>query len=127
MVPFDTKAWHAGRSSYEPLGLNRMNSYSVAIQMVNLGQLTLQSDGSYKGWAGGSVDASEVVEFEENGQTTYWHNYSPEQIVAATKVAHAFRASHPEIVLLGHRDVAPGRKLDPGPVFPLEQIDRDTR
>lgn len=127
MVPFDISAWHAGQSRYEPLGLTGLNRYSVGIQLVNLGQLKQQEDGSFKAWTGETVVAAEVEVINEGGTSTYWHKYTPEQIATATDIVRAFRASDPTILILGHSDVSPGRKTDPGPAFPLQDIDLATR
>lgn len=127
MVPFDVIAWHAGRSSYEALGLTGLNRFSVAVELVNLGKVERQADGSFKTLLGQKVDAAEVTEVNEGSKTTYWHKYTPEQISSATAIARAFRARDPKILLLGHEDVAPGRKIDPGPAFPLDQIDLSSR
>ena len=40
LVPFDTEAWHAGRSSYD--GRANLNRYSIGIELDNLGRLQLQ-------------------------------------------------------------------------------------
>ena len=40
LVPFDTEAWHAGRSCYG--GRANLNRYSIGIELDNLGRLQLQ-------------------------------------------------------------------------------------
>lgn len=127
MVAFDTIAWHAGRSSYTPLGLDGLNRYSVGVSLVNLGKLIKQTDGSFRGIMGQKVESKQVIEVSEDNKVTYWHKYTEEQIATATAIAKAFHAGYPDIVFLGHRDIAPGRKLDPGPAFPLNQIVQATR
>jgi N-acetylmuramoyl-L-alanine amidase len=49
------------------------------------------------------------------------HDYPPRQIVALTDLCHDIVARHPAIVarnVVGHSDIAPSRKVDPGRRFP---------
>ncbi|MCU0827142.1 MAG: N-acetylmuramoyl-L-alanine amidase [Tabrizicola sp.] len=125
MVPFNVSAWHAGTGSYR--GLTGLNRQTVGIVLVNLGKLVQQPDGSFKSMLGQKVDSAEVQSVTDGGTTTYWHTYTPEQIAAATAIARAFREEDPSIMILGHEDLVPKRHFDPGPAFPLAQIDQMTR
>ncbi|MGC1497086.1 MAG: N-acetylmuramoyl-L-alanine amidase [Sulfitobacter sp.] len=127
MVPFDTIAWHAGRSSLPERNLDGMNKYSVAVELVNLGKLKKRPDGTFENLLRMSVPLSEVDEITENAETTYWHKYTPQQVASAIAIAKAFRASDPNIAILGHSDISPMRKLDPGPALPLDEIDAKSR
>ncbi|MFI4999548.1 MAG: N-acetylmuramoyl-L-alanine amidase [Reyranellales bacterium] len=49
------------------------------------------------------------------------HDYPPQQIAALIELCRAILARHPEIVarnVVGHSDIAPQRKIDPGRRFP---------
>jgi len=118
LVPFDKIAWHAGMSTWN--GLVGLNSYSIGIELDNAGRLQLQN-GVWKSWWGRVYDASEVLvaEHEHGGGVCGWHTYPEAQIQTALDVCVAL-ARHYEIEdMLGHDDISPGRKTDPGPAFPM--------
>ncbi|MDQ0503839.1 N-acetylmuramoyl-L-alanine amidase [Xanthobacter agilis] len=88
MVPERARAWHAGASEWE--GIGDTNSRAIGIEIVNAGH------------SGGLPP------------------YPPAQIAAVTALCvdivarHRIRAD----LVLGHSDVAPARKDDPGEHFP---------
>ncbi len=94
LVPEARRAWHAGQSSWE--GVSDINSRSIGIEIGNPGHA--------------------------NGYTDF-----PEPQVAAVIALcrdlverHGFRPDR----VLGHSDVAPLRKWDPGEKFPWERLHR---
>jgi N-acetylmuramoyl-L-alanine amidase len=122
LVPFNRKAWHAGVSSWGRL--EGMNRYSIGIELVNAGRLRRRPDGHWADWTGKVVPADEVTvaihrhEKLEAG----WHEYTDVQVRAAVRVASLLRATYRITDVLGHEDVSPGRKTDPGPLFPLNSF-----
>ena len=77
-----------------------MNSTSIGIELVNAG------------WTQGA-DGGRV-----------WHAYDDRQIRALTILVRDLIQRHgvaPENVV-GHSDIAPQRKVDPGPLFPWKQL-----
>lgn len=92
LVPEDRRAWHAGRSEWE--GVTDTNSRSIGIEIVN---------------AGHSLGLPP---------------YPPAQVAAVTALAADILARHPIRAdrVLGHSDVAPARKDDPGERFPWEVL-----
>jgi len=121
IVPFDRKARHAGRSSWK--GLESLNRYSVGIEIANYGWLDEQGDGSYKRSDTPRFDAKDVTVAPMPSGTRMmgWENYPKPQLDAAERVTRALLASYPSIgEVLGHEEIAPGRKFDPGPAFPLQ-------
>ncbi|MCR9254578.1 MAG: N-acetylmuramoyl-L-alanine amidase [Alphaproteobacteria bacterium] len=52
------------------------------------------------------------------------HSYAEPQIDALIVLAREIMARHPipPERVLGHEDVAPGRKVDPGPLFPWDRL-----
>jgi len=89
-VPFEKRAWHAGVSSHK--GREGCNDYSIGIEL----------------------EGSDELAYE---QRQY-------QQLAAVIVAifKAFPATNPPKAeylsrVVGHSDIAPGRKTDPGPAF----------
>jgi N-acetylmuramoyl-L-alanine amidase len=88
------RAWHAGQSQWQ--GASLLNASSIGIEVVNRGPQTA-ADG-----------------------TVSYPPYPPAQTALLLRLVRDIVARHgirPEHVL-GHSDIAPQRKIDPGPVFP---------
>ncbi len=121
LVPFNKIAWHAGQSSYN--GRTGYNNYSVGIEIVNAGPLT-KSGNVYRSWYGEAFNPSEVIEAIHRNQSTpkFWHIYTPEQITAVTNLCTVLIEEYNMKYILGHEEIAPTRKTDPGPAFPLDKI-----
>ncbi len=119
LVPFDTIAWHAGRSSYD--GRKGFNNYSIGIEIDNAGRLTQGGD-KFVSWFGKTYEADEVVEAVHRNENTpsFWHRYSEWQISAVEEICSALVQEYGIKMILGHEEIAPRRKSDPGPAFPLE-------
>lgn len=134
LVPFDRIAWHAGRSYWKPesgrgrlVGLRRLNRYSIGIEMVNAGPLRHSAQGEFFTWWGMRVEEKDVYEVDPNERGAfgrrYWHRYPEEQIWCATEIVQLLRRTYESIEdVLGHSQISPGRKTDPGPAFPLEHL-----
>lgn len=123
IVPFNRMARHAGRSSWK--GLESLNQYSVGIEIANYGWLDRQGDGSYKRSDTPRFDAQDVTvaPMPSGTRTMGWENYAPAQLEAVGQVTRALVAAYSSISeILGHQEIAPGRKFDPGPAFPLQRF-----
>lgn len=92
MVREADRAWHAGKSSWH--GDTDINSCSVGIEIVNPGHAL-----GYKAFPRRQIDA----------------------VIALCRGIIARHHIRPERVL-GHSDVAPGRKIDPGERFPWKTL-----
>ncbi|HEX8421746.1 MAG TPA: N-acetylmuramoyl-L-alanine amidase [Sphingomonas sp.] len=92
LVPEDKRAWHAGRSHWR--GTTDINSASVGIEIVNPGH-----EFGYRSFAEPQIDA--VI-----------------RLVAAIKDRHAITRGN----VVGHSDIAPTRKRDPGELFPWSKL-----
>jgi len=98
LVDENKRAWHAGVSNWN--GRSNLNDSSIGIEIVNAG-------------------------FTDNmlGQRT-WYPYKEKQIAALTALAKDIIRRYqitPDNVL-GHSDIAPLRKQDPGKLFPWERL-----
>lgn len=122
LVPFDAVAWHAGRSAWEGrVGLNR---WSIGIELDNPGRL-VRRNGQWWHWTGSRrYDDEDVLEATHRNETSPagWHVYTPEQFESALEVASALVAAYDLKDVVGHEDISPGRKSDPGPAFPMESF-----
>ena len=120
MVPFNRVAWHAGKSQWQ--SLSGMNQYSIGIELDNAGTLTRSSDGLWRAWFGDPYEQRDVIEavHKNDTQMRAWHLYTPQQLFAALEVSNLIVQEYQLKDILGHDDVSPGRKTDPGPAFPME-------
>lgn len=121
LIPFNIIAWHAGKSYYK--GRSGFNKYSIGIEMVNAGFLT-KSGNLYRSWYGETFNPSEVIEAVHRNQTKpkFWHVYTPEQIDTAYELDELLVETYGIKMILGHEEIAPKRKQDPGPAFPLDKL-----
>jgi N-acetylmuramoyl-L-alanine amidase len=123
MVDFNRRAWHAGESFWN--GTSDLNTHSVGIELENHGYLQLQGDGRFLSDNHEIVDPSQVVQARhKNPKSTarYWERYPPEQLDACEHICDALVKHYGIKEIVGHDDVSPGRKSDPGPAFPMERI-----
>ncbi len=98
LVDESRRAWHAGDSAWQ--GHTMLNASSIGVEIVNPGPRT-QPDGSRA-----------------------FAPYAPDQIAALIPLLQGIQARHgirPDRIL-GHSDIAPQRKLDPGPMFPWRAL-----
>jgi len=121
LVPFNIEAWHAGKSSYG--SRDGMNQYSIGIEMVNSGPLT-KSGNVYRSWFGSAFNPSDVIEATHRNETQprFWHTYTEEQIQTAYELCQVIMDNYGIKFILGHEEIAPMRKQDPGPAFPLDRL-----
>ena len=97
LVDEDRRAWHAGVSSWS--GQGDLNSRSIGIEIVNGGH-------DFPG-PGGVLPP-----------------YPEAQIGAVVDLCRAILARHPipQTRVVGHSDIAPERKIDPGEHFPWARL-----
>jgi N-acetylmuramoyl-L-alanine amidase len=121
LVPFDTIAWHAGTSAYG--GRTMLNKYSVGIELANAGVL-IKTGNEYQAWFGTKYPASDVVYATHRNETKprYWQAYTDKQIEVCRDVCEALINKFAIKDIVGHEEIAPGRKQDPGPAFPLDSF-----
>lgn len=102
LVPESSNAWHAGTSSWQ--GARMLNSGSIGIEITNLGYPP--------------EDDAKPLEKRR------WYPYPDEQLAVVARLAADIVARHriPPYRVLGHADIAPGRKFDPGPLFPWKRL-----
>lgn len=122
LVPFDTVAWHAGESEYG--GRKSFNQFSIGIELDNPGFLNAVGN-EYISLFGTKYPANEVIKATHRNETTprFWHIFTEKQIAACEELCLALMAKYKSInQILGHEEIAPGRKQDPGPAFPLDKF-----
>ncbi len=121
LAPFNTVTWHAGVSQW--LGIEGLNQASIGIELDNAGPMNAQGD-RFVAWFGREYPASEVLmaAHKHGGPVRPWHAYTEAQIGRCLELAELLCQHYGLRDVLGHDDIARGRKLDPGPAFPLASI-----
>ena len=121
LAPFNIKTWHAGLSHWD--GLSGLNSSSIGIEMDNAGPLKKVGD-QYQAWFGTLYAEDRVVlaKHKLDDEPRWWHAYTEIQIQKALELAQLLVRHYDLKDVVGHEDIAPDRKRDPGPAFPLENV-----
>lgn len=123
LARFDQRAWHAGQSEWK--GKKSRNYYDIGIEFVNWGPVEKDKDGKFWTKWRQEVPADEVIEATHKNEASprYWQKFTPEQLAKGAEVARAILEAYTSIeMILGHDDIAPTRKTDPGPLFPMNQF-----
>ncbi|AOJ73462.1 MULTISPECIES: N-acetylmuramoyl-L-alanine amidase [Burkholderia] len=102
LVPESGRAWHAGVSYWQ--GERLLNASSIGIEIVNIG----------------FPEDDEHIPLMKRR----WSPYPSAQIVVIGELAADIVARHqiPPHRVVGHADITPGRKVDPGPRFPWKVL-----
>ena len=133
LVPCDRVAWHAGESAWQ--GQTHVNRRALGLELVNWGWLThtgpLEDPEALWGWCdsvsgrlSGRVDREDAVllRHKHGGPPRWWQVYPAAQVAALTELGVLLTRAYPIRWVVGHEDVAPLRKVDPGPAFPLDDL-----
>ena len=110
LVDENRRAWHAGDSFWR--GKIGLNDQSIGIEVVNLGRCLQHK----KPGAPTLLSRNVVCSFPE---------YADDQIAQLIELIEQIISRHPDIDpnnIIGHIDIAPGRKVDPGPRFPWQTL-----
>jgi N-acetylmuramoyl-L-alanine amidase len=121
LAPFTVKTWHAGNSSYK--GRSGYNNYSIGIELENPGYVTKNGE-MYTAWFGKTYSAEDVVLAVHNNETMprYWVKYTQKQVSIIEEICLLLIAKYNIKYILGHDQIAPSRKQDPGPAFPMAKL-----
>jgi len=97
LVDESARAWHAGESEWQ--GRTWLNSSSIGIEIVNPG-------------------------FRDTPTGRLWYPYTEGQVQALIVLLKDIvkRNNIDPRHVIGHSDIAPLRKLDPGPLFPWKRL-----
>jgi N-acetylmuramoyl-L-alanine amidase len=121
---FNEYASHAGESKWN--GRSSVSMWSVGIEIANPGPLVRGTDGQLRtvyGKVWPEDDAEEhPIAPGYPPQWTHWAKYSPEEIAIVVTVGLLLKEHGLIRDVVGHSDVAPKRKYDPGPAFPMQYV-----
>jgi len=121
-APFNVVAFHAGKSQWK--GLVGLNHFSIGIELVNGGRLNKSGDKFICPVDQRNVPADEVIIAMHKNETkdAAWHAYTSEQLEAAMEISMLLVKTYGLKDVAGHDDIAPLRKSDPGPAFPMNSF-----
>ena len=131
LVPTTLASWHAGKSEWTradgvhlPIkaAAGSVNRYSIGIDFDLVGPLTRYPDGRWVDCYGGTYAGPQP---EYSDQTRKW--YEPVQLSQLQSCRMLLDALAPRFGIdlhdvVGHVDVSPGRKIDPGPFITHESL-----
>ena len=110
LVDESNRAWHAGKSYWQ--GREGLNDSSIGIEIVNVPHCQYHADDTINNRYGA------------NRECDYPH-FDPQQVTLVIALLQDILTRHPDIhptAIIGHADIAPQRKSDPGPRFPWQQL-----
>lgn len=118
LVDESKRAWHAGKSSWR--SNKQLNTYSIGIEIVNPGYSKTKKPHckiNQDIW-------NDKTAIRLPGSPFYWYPYTPEQIESVKQLCSDIMQRYNIIpkFILGHSDIAPGRKVDPGPLLPWQEL-----
>lgn len=108
--------WHAGASEWK--GYNSLNSYSIGIEVTCPGWLT--DDMKIHSGSPLSKDWTAIQAKHKNPNVHYknWAAFTTKQIDALKEIGMLLMDHYNLDEALGHDQIAPNRKIDPGPCCP---------
>ncbi len=118
--PFNRTCGHAGRSTWHDgdSQYTNLNSCSIGIELANAGD-----DKGALSWARKQPGFRSVTMRHKNGgPLTEWECYPSAQLAACEMVSKLLVERYNLDDLIGHEDIAPSRKTDPGPAFPMANL-----
>lgn len=112
LVPETGRAWHAGVSYWA--GKTGLNDQSIGIELVN------------QTWCHASDDEPDPYATAAS-RICFFPDFPDEQIDLLVGLLRDITKRNPDIRptnIIGHADIAPDRKIDPGPRFPWQRLYR---
>lgn len=113
LVDESRRAWHAGTSHWA--GKSGLNDQSIGIELVNGSWCHTGKPDNLEG----SPDAGGP------DRLCFYPDFADGQIALLTDLLDEILERHPDVRptnIIGHSDIAPDRKVDPGPRFPWQRL-----
>ncbi|MEL6141995.1 MAG: N-acetylmuramoyl-L-alanine amidase, partial [Bacteroidota bacterium] len=111
--------------------LDNLNRHSIGICLANRGYVRQFQNKKFASVndknrrVGKFLDKDEVVRLQHPNEVRarFWEKYTAEQLTTARELCKALIETYPSIVdIVGHDEIAVGRKSDPGPAFPMASL-----
>jgi N-acetyl-anhydromuramyl-L-alanine amidase AmpD len=110
LVDESRRAWHAGTSYWA--GKSGLNDQSIGIELVN------------QTWCHASEQGVDPYTGGPD-RLCFYPDFADGQIALLTELLDEILQRHPDVKpthIIGHSDIAPDRKIDPGPRFPWQRL-----
>ena len=108
LVDEENRAWHAGISKWEER--TNINDQSIGIELVNQAECSVRQGSQY---------------YYTNNYICLFSEFDSDQIDQLILLLKDILSRHDEIkptYIVGHSDISPDRKFDPGPKFPWKKL-----
>ncbi len=134
--PLNRWGYHAGKSYHKPVG-NYVHTDYIGIEVQAAGQLRSSGKNFYPWWDKGRnlaknrIPKDEVIycDRRENIAPGWYHKFTPDQMLALRKVLCWLYLNNPDVFrldrIVGHDEVSPGRKTDPGGALVIEETGKE--
>lgn len=115
--PCNRTAGHAGSSKWKDpktgITYHGLNSCSLGIELANGGHSFPEKFSALR---------PTYARHKHGGPTREWETYPQAQIDACEELSKALVNRYNLDDVVGHEDIAPNRKSDPGPAFPMHEL-----
>ncbi|WP_114009866.1 N-acetylmuramoyl-L-alanine amidase [Cohaesibacter intestini] len=124
-VGFDRRAWHTGKSHYRDM--DNVNAFAFGIELVNVGKCVKLRDSHLQSWfkeryRDGADGLSFAFASSKAHGKGWWLDYTEAQLRTLTALCQVLIARYDLSFVAGHWEISPGRKIDPNPLFPLQNL-----
>lgn len=121
-APFNVITWHAGKSQWQ--GFVGLNQFSIGIELVNGGRLAKSGNKWICPVDNRTIAVDEVIiaRHKNDHIESGWQEYTEQQLEASINVAALLVKTYSLKDVVGHEDISPIRKSDPGPAFPMSSF-----
>jgi len=124
------RAWHAGVSHWQ--GENGLNDQSIGIELVYKSPCVEEENPLLEDQSG-MLNSAKAPLMEESGlnihaasdRICFYPNFDEKQIELLIELTKDILKRNPEITpdrIIAHADIAPDRRIDPGPKFPWHRL-----
>ena len=138
LAPFNARCNHAGYSYWD--GRSGMNEHAIGIELVNPGYCEKLANGGFRRKIGENKDKTPIYKqypasekdrivktnhkhkFWTSADNHHWFKFTPAQIAAVSQLSKLLVDTYHLSFVVGHDDVSPARKPDPGPAFPWDEF-----
>lgn len=112
--------WRDPKTSVVYLGVN---NFGIGIELANAGDSVEGSVEHPKLFGKYPAESGAILARHKNGgKETLWEKFAAPQLASCFELAKALVERYNLDDVCGHEDIAPERKNDPGPAFPMEKL-----